>query len=530
MSGLSDDELAAINALITTWWRKRARNILREQYYSAHNRLKDLGISVPPPLRKVATYVGWPAKAVDSMADRAILEGYTFKGTDSNDVLDAVMEDCDFLSAYSQAVTDALVSSCSFLCVTKGGFGEPDVIASAHSARDGAAIWDYRLNRIKCGMVVADVRRDSCGRVKGPSLVNVFTRSETMVLRWSRNGRWVLEAREANAHGTPLMEAVRYAPRLGRPLGKSRISRPVMSITDAAVRESLRSEVAAEFVAAPQKYIMGANDDIFANKKKWEAYVGSFLALPLDENGEKMQVGQFPQGSMQSHTEYMRDLAARFSGETGIPISSLGVIHDNPSSAEAIYAAKEDLVIEASNFNRDNRAALRRVGLLMMAVAQGVTVGDLTDADRTIQPRFMNPSIPSVVSQSDAMLKQISAVPWIADSRVALEQFGYDDAQIMRLMSDKNKSQANAAVASLIVPKAEDPQQLAESSSSKDQTADAAEVSGKMLNGAQTQSLIAIMAQFAGGQLTEGQAVNLVAASIGVSKQDAKDMLNGKTD
>ncbi|MEG0767213.1 MAG: hypothetical protein RR482_05810 [Clostridia bacterium] len=226
-----------------------------------------------------------------------------------------------------------------------------------------------------------------------------------------------------------------------------------MAITDSAVREALRSEVAAEFVAAPQKYVMGANDDIFADTTKWEAYMGSFLALGLDENGERMQVGQFPQGNMQSHTEYMRDLAARFAGETGVPISSLGVVHDNPSSAQAIYAAKEDLVIEASNFNRVNKSALRRVGMLMMAVAQGVTVGDLSAASRTIQPRFMNPSLPSVVSQSDAMVKQVGAIPWIGESRVALEQLGYDDAQIMRLMSDKRKAQANAAVAALVAPK-----------------------------------------------------------------------------
>lgn len=59
---------------------------------------------------------------------------------------------------------------------------------------------------------------------------------------------------------------------------------------------------------------------------------------------------------------------------------------------------------------------------------------------------------------------------------------------------------------------------------------DVSEVQGKALNGAQTQSLIAIMSQYAGGSLTEGQAVNLIATSIGVSKADARDLLNGKVD
>lgn len=41
-----------------------------------------------------------------------------------------------------------------------------------------------------------------------------------------------------------------------------------------------------------------------------------------------------------------RNLAAQFAGATCVPISELGVVHDNPSSAEAIYAAKEALVVE----------------------------------------------------------------------------------------------------------------------------------------------------------------------------------------
>lgn len=53
------------------------------------------------------------------------------------------------------------------------------------------------------------------------------------------------------------------------------------------------------------------------------------------------------------------------------------------------------------------------------------------------------------------------------------------------------------------------------------------EVQGKILNGAQTQSLIAIMSQFTAGELTEGQAVNLIATAIGISKEEARSILNG---
>ena len=57
---------------------------------------------------------------------------------------------------------------------------------------------------------------------------------------------------------------------------------------------------------------------------------------------------------------------------------------------------------------------------------------------------------------------------------------------------------------------------------------DDATVQLKQLNGAQTQSLIAIMAQFTAGSLTEGQAVNLISTAIGVSKEEARQILNGE--
>ena len=66
----------------------------------------------------------------------------------------------------------------------------------------------------------------------------------------------------------------------------------------------------------------------------------------------------------------MRSLAVRFSGETNVPVSELGVVSDNPSSAEAIYAAKEPLVIEAVNLNADNGEALRDVALMCLALEE----------------------------------------------------------------------------------------------------------------------------------------------------------------
>lgn len=55
----------------------------------------------------------------------------------------------------------------------------------------------------------------------------------------------------------------------------------------------------------------------------------------------------------------------------------------------------------------------------------------------------------------------------------------------------------------------------------------ASDVAGKSLNGAQTQSLLAVMKQYTSGELTIGQAINIISISIGITKQEAKDIIKG---
>lgn len=55
--------------------------------------------------------------------------------------------------------------------------------------------------------------------------------------------------------------------------------------------------------------------------------------------------------------------------------------------------------------------------------------------------------MPSVVSQSDAMVKMISVLPWLAESDVALEELGFSDDQIQRLKVDRTKAMSRALVA-----------------------------------------------------------------------------------
>ena len=57
---------------------------------------------------------------------------------------------------------------------------------------------------------------------------------------------------------------------------------------------------------------------------------------------------------------------------------------------------------------------------------------------------------------------------------------------------------------------------------------EAEETVGRTLNGAQTQSLIAVMAQYSSGALSEGQAVAIISTAIGVTKDEARAIIRGE--
>ena len=125
-----------------------------------------------------------------------------------------------------------------------------------------------------------------------------------------------------------------------------------------------------------------------------------------------------------------------------------GVLTDSgPSSAEAIAASETELVIEARNTCDAFGSQLRRAAK-DMAVLNGASPDD--EALRNLQVNWRNPERPSQAAMADAVLKQVQAIPWLANSRVILEQLGYTDSNITRLLSDKNKQNAAAVLDRLV--------------------------------------------------------------------------------
>lgn len=117
------------------------------------------------------------------------------------------------------------------------------------------------------------------------------------------------------------------------------------------MRTVKRSEIAAEFYSFPQKWATGLAQDAEV-LDTWKATMSTMLTFTKDDDGDSPTLGQFQQQSMAPHLEQLKAFASMFAGETGLTLDDLGFATSNPSSAEAIKAAHENLRLAAAKAQR----------------------------------------------------------------------------------------------------------------------------------------------------------------------------------
>lgn len=449
--GLRDEDKDTLNDLLQVWHSKSAKNAVREMYADGRNQLKDLGIAIPPQLKDVETVVGWPGMAVEKLSEICVFDKVTSRTGADPFGIGELLEANRFDIEVQQGIASSLIHSLSFISTTPGraDLGEPEVMMLFHSAAWSAGIWDRRTRSLRSFLMVNET--DAVGR---PVQVTLFTRLETTVIR--KGSAWYVESVVPNLlAGRIGVEPFPYRPTLGRPLGRSKINRAVRSITDSGVRTVLRSEVAAEFFSAPQRYVLGADEDAFVDKNgapipAWKALIGHILALSKDEDGDTPTVGQFTQQSQSPHTEQLRETASRFAAVANLDLSSMGIVQDNPSSAEAIEKGARNLKKDADESIRVYKAYLKRS--FQNAVMIRDKMPELTPELQQIEPSFL----PTSVLTGDEVVKVTSAMPWLGESTVLLEDMGWDEAKIERALSDKRRAQGGSVLSQILAGRTPD--------------------------------------------------------------------------
>ncbi len=446
MPGLSEAESLILNQLADRIEAKRPRNELRQRWMDGKRSARILSPMLPPYLRNTGAALGWPAKAVEALARRTHLDAFAIPGSDLSAFgLDRIIDDNRYMEEVRESHIDSLSMSVVFEVVTRGGEGEPDALITAKSALDATGGWNGRTRRLDSFLSV--IGRADDGK---PADMNLYLPGETIIIE----GRRVVD-RSTHQLWVPA-HPVAYKRRLTRPFGQSRISRSVMWLTEAAIRAMLRMEGTADFYSVPMLVLLGATLEQMSQEGQaavstWQFLMDRINGIPDDDGAEqpRAEVKQLSQATQQPHMDQLDEIAAAFAGETGIPVSSLGigVKQANPTSADSYMASREDLIAEAEDaadsWGPEHVRTLQDAWLL--ASGEAVLPPEL----RKLRPVWRDARLSSRAAAADATAKLVGAFPWMADSDAILDAVGLDPMLVERLRADKAKSAARASLLAL---------------------------------------------------------------------------------
>lgn len=437
LEGIDGDTSAKIAQMVNIMRKKRAGNLKRQAYLTGKYSLMangKLGFTMPPQIGKLEPVVGWPAKAVTSLEQRLNLTGFVFpEDSKAAKLWDEIAEKNRFTELKTMQQTQSLAHGVAFITVTVDEENQP--LLTLHSPANATCIWDPVTRQVTAGLTVIPATETEPGRA------NIWLPGLLIETTYSKNG-WSTPVFYEHGGGVS-MERMVYQETTDA-YGTPRVSREVMSITDQATRTLLRMEVGAELYSLPQRYIIGISERAFKVKSAFKQTVARIWGIDRDEDtGEAPQVGQFPAASPEAHIAQLRALAAQFCGATGVPLNLMGVVQDNPSSADAIRAAESELVMIAERAQDSLGASWVRVVETALKVAGHEVKGPVI-------PIWRDPATPTKAATAQSVVALVQAGILPPQSRVVWEQLGYDEGTIARLQADAAKASGDAFLNAVI--------------------------------------------------------------------------------
>lgn len=375
------------------------------EYYNADNGVHDFGISTPGRMVNSRPGIGWAGRAVNTLSDRVIFDGF------ANDTfgINEYFENIGAHSVISKAKNDAFIAGCAFIAVADDINVDGRKVLIPFTAMEATGEVDQTTGLLKYGLAVTKwgKTRSSTKRIAGimfdPVDYMVFTPNFTAIFV-SRTITEVIP----NETGRCLLHPITHRASADRPLGKSRLSNTVRRIIQEVARLKRREEIAEEFYALPQRYINGLAEGA-EKDSNLDSAIGKLWAITKDEDGDKPDIGQLQQMSIEGFIGAKKDKARDFCAETGLTLRNLGYETGNPSSPESLAAMSDDLLLEAQNAQIEMGEQIKQLAItLRMSADRNQTV---PDALKALTPAWRPIFQVDIGAAGDAVFKLFQTMP-----------------------------------------------------------------------------------------------------------------------
>jgi hypothetical protein len=371
------------------------------EYYDADNDIRDYGISTPAKMVHLKPGIGWASRAINTLSDRVVFEGFVGDKFGINEYLEGI----NGLRVINNTKHDTYIGGCAFVAVTDDLESDKKILVP-FTATEATGKVNQTTGLLEYGLAVtrwAEPQPKKKGIRFAPADYILFTPTYT-ALFFNRNITEIIP----NPTGRTLLHPLTRRASAAKPLGKSRISNTVRRIIQEVGRLKRREEIAEEFYSLPQRYINGLAEG--AKKDEGlDSAIGKVWAITKDEDGDKPDIGQLAQMSIDQFETAKKDKARDFCAETGLTLRNLGYETGNPSSAESLVAMSDDLLLEATNSQEELGAQIKEICItLRLALDDNDQV---PEGLRSIKPAWKPVFQVDIGATGDGVFKLFEAMP-----------------------------------------------------------------------------------------------------------------------
>jgi len=404
------------------------------EYYDADNDIRDYGISTPAKMAHLRPGIGWASRAVNTLSDRVVFEGFAKDQFGINTYLESI----NGFSIINNVKHDAYVGGCAFIAISDDPDSDRKIFVP-FTAAEATGVVDQTTGLLRYGLAVTKWGEPQPkGKLKGARFAPVDYMIFTPVYTAIFINRELVEL-VPNPTGRTLLHPLTRRSSANRPLGKSRISNTVRRIINEVGRLKRREEIAEEFYSLPQRYINGLAEG--AKKDEGlDSAIGKVWAITKDEDGDKPEIGQLTQMSIDQFETAKKDKARDFCAETGLTLRNLGYETGNPSSAESLVAMSDDLLLEATNSQEEMGKQIKELCITLRLALDENNV--IPDALRQIVPAWKPIFQVDIGAAGDALFKLFEVMPELQGSIAGYRFLGISIKEAEELIAKRAASTA----------------------------------------------------------------------------------------
>lgn len=418
----------AATYLLNQLWRRARRTQDKYDYYDADNDIRDFGISVPKKMVNSKPGIGWASRAVNTLSDRLNFDGFAGDKYGINDLF----EDIGATRVINAARHDSIIAGCSFIAISDDPNGDGKKLIP-FTALEATGIIDENTGLLLMGLAVTrwslpnPLKKEERDKAAQPLDYILFLPDFTAIFQ----DKMLCDIKE-NPTKRCLLHPITRKKSANAPLGRSKLTKSARRIIQEVARVKRRYEIASEFYSTPQRYINGLAQGA-EKDASLDSALGKVWAITKDDDGEKPDIGQLAQMSIDQFQGQKKDLARDFCAETSLTLRNLGYETSNPTSADSLTAMSDDLLLEAKSLQREIGEEVKQLAITLRMSLDGTS--EVPDGLKALVPAWLPIFQVDLGAAGDAVYKLFQAMPELVGTVQSYQMLGISVREAERLQA-----------------------------------------------------------------------------------------------